>query len=318
MARHTWLGLLRGGVFSSLGLLTLVIGCDRSSNSPPATRPAWQLATERPKLTVILPEAENWSAAEATARLLDNQAGISAAVRLVHLCGLEPLCVPAGMTDATASCLRLVELSDELWALGLRDALSQNVLHAPVLVGRDGEVTQIAEGTEEELLRMHIAADPEVFPHLLISPRRVWMTRLPLAQALALDGPDCVGFCWREDGGFPYVGLLGGHNCNFAEITRYLWEPYEFAFTGPAMDALPDPPGGKFQLDLGNSPQLIPMGGEIPEPKPLPAEPPPNRGDDLAAAVARFRLEPFVEAWYRIPAEGWRPTFPLESCYAIG
>ena len=270
--------------------VTLMHACDRADRSAtPAPSATPQAAEPGTKLTLIVPGAESWAPDQAFIRLADPHDGLSAAVRLVGLSGLEPLCVPAEMSDATASHLRVVPLSNECWALGVADLRDDQVLRAPVLLNPDGEVRLVAEGLEEELLCLHVAKDAEVFPHLLISPRHVWVFLGSVEPALTLAGPDVAGFCLREEGGFPYVALVtGAIGHEFVEVARYLWEPYEFAFTGPAKDALPDPPGGKFELDLPNSPRLIPMGGEIPDPKPLP-EPPRMRGDDLAAAPGSFK-----------------------------
>jgi hypothetical protein len=270
--------------------LALLPGCDRSSReAAPATAPATEAVVNTPKLTVLPPETESWSAEEALAFLGDPQRGVRAAVRLARLSGLKPLCLPTEMTDVTASCLQVAQLSDELWALGLVDRHDDGVLRAPVLITNTGAAVSVASGTEEELLCLHLAQDPDVFPHLLVSPRRVWVTQTSPEQALSMASPDCVGFCWRSERSFPYVALVGGQGCNFAEVARYLWDPYELAFTGPAADALPDPPGGKFELDLPGSPKLIPMGGEIPEPKPIPKEPFRIQGDDLALVPADLK-----------------------------
>ena len=67
-----------------------------------------------------------------------------------------------------------------------------------------------------------------------------------------------------------------------AAVARYQWDPYERVFMGPAADALPDPPGGSFQVDLTASVGLIPKGGKIPEPQPLePTTQPEDEGERL-------------------------------------
>lgn len=48
------------------------------------------------------------------------------------------------------------------------------------------------------------------------------------------------------------------------EVARYRWDVYEMSFAGPAADKLPDPPGGRFEMDLAASEALLPVGGELP------------------------------------------------------
>ena len=124
-------------------------------------------------------------------------------------------------------------------------------------------------------MTLHVSKDADVFPHLLITPRRVLLAELPLEAGIELKSPATVGFAAREQEGYSYVGLMLHGERGWVEVTRYLWEPYELGLMGPAMDALPDPPGGKFQMNMEASPLLIPVGGEIPEPEPLDNEPPP-------------------------------------------
>ena len=251
--------------------LTMAGGCEGDNKPQSTTKPA---EPQQPKLTLVVPESGDWSLEDALARLVDEQLGISAAVRLVRLAEVRPLCVPEELTDATVSRLRLIQLSGGTWALGVADRRSEHALHAPLLIDADGGVTVVTEGAEEELLTLHVSDDADIFPHLLITPRQVWIGKLPPELALTRKSPDVVGFEWREQEGFGYVGLMLAGAEGRVEATRYHWDPYEMGFTGPAADNLPDPPGGKFSLDMENSPLLIPMGGEIPEPEPIEAEPP--------------------------------------------
>lgn len=276
-AGSTMAGRLRlAGGLAAVAVLLALIGCDRGDKpeKPPAVT---ERATEsKPKLTLIAIESADWSRAEALGRLADEKSGISAAVRLVRLAEACPLCVPQEITDATAARLRVVQLSDTVWALGLADRRSERVLRAPVLIGADGEVTVVADGTEEEALTLHVSPDADVFPHLLISPWRVLLAEVPPRLALTLKSPDIVGFSRKEQEGYAYVGLMLHGEQGWVEVARYRWEPYELALAGPASDKLPDPPGGKFVLDMEASPLLIPEGGEIPEPDPIKQEPPPS------------------------------------------
>jgi hypothetical protein len=238
-------------------------GCDRSGNTRPKTPPA----PPPPRLTLLVPESADWTAAEAVTHLDDGRLAVSAAVRLVRLDEAEPLCVPEEFTDATASRLQVVPLADGLWALGLFDERDGAALHAPMLIDADGAVHILADGTEEELLVLRVSADADVYPHLLVAPRRVWLATVPPQLALTLDTPEEVGFRGWVAEGRGYVALMIGAGAGYEEVAQYYWEPYELAFQGPASDVLPDPPGGKFVLDMEQSPLLIPRGGEIPPPK---------------------------------------------------
>lgn len=240
----------------------LLPGCRKPAEQP-TTAPA---APEPPRLTLLSPGWEAWETAEAVERLSDEPTAVSAAVRIVRLAEAAPLCVPLNLTDSTARRLRVRKLADNLWALGIADPQREDILHAPLLLDTDAGVHVLAGGVEEELLTLHIAADADIFPHLLMSPQRVRIAALPPQLVMTRASPPLVGFQLRKQDGYPYVALMLPQPPVWAEVARYLWQPYELAFAGPAADALPDPPGGKFALDLKASPLLIPMGGEIPEP----------------------------------------------------
>ena len=253
-------------------------GCD--ARSQPATRPA----------TMGSPAAApDWSREEAVARLDDEHDGVRAAVRLVRLAGLAPLCVPDELSEAQTSRLRLLRLRDDCWALGLPDRRDARCLHAALLISATGEVTPLAEGVEEEWLTLHVSRDADVFPHLAICPQKVLLVAADVTPAVVLAPGQHVRFALRTERRFSYVALLAPTSTGEAEVARFRWDPYEMTFTGPASDKLPDPPGGRFQIDLKASRRLEPVGGELPEPeenKPPPRrphEPAPN-ADELQAA----------------------------------
>lgn len=246
-----------------------------------------------PDPSPLLPEAESWSREEALARLADEPARLSAAVRLVRLADVAPLCVPDPMPLRVARRLRLRALSDSLWALGLSTPDDRR-LAAPVLIDAAGEVTLPADGVEEEVALLCCAKNPELFPHLLIVPERVTIVGAQLQSALVSDSPPGLIFDLRFDGELPYVALLWRGSSAPAdetdetiqstqpaiadddgpiEVARYDYDAYELAFMGPLSNKLPDPPGGLFELDLDASAALIPVGGVIPQPPVV--EPPP-------------------------------------------
>jgi hypothetical protein len=277
--RSSGAGVRRGqtqAVLLVFAVLLATAGCDRKDKPPPSTQPAPGTSEEQPPLTLLAPESAAWSRAAAAERLADPKLGVSAAVRLARLADATPLCAPEQLTDATASRLRLVPLSERLWALGLADRRNPRALHAPVLIDAEGNVVTTADGTEEEALTLHISKDADVVPHLLVTPLRVFLAEVPPRLALTLAEPQTIGFAWRPRGDYGYVGLLLHGDGGWTELAQYRWEPYELGFCGPASDKLPDPPGGKFVLDMEKSPLLIPEGGEMPERQPN-KEPPPVR-----------------------------------------
>ncbi len=238
------------------------LGC--GTKAPPATQPV--AGASGPKL--IAAESASWSREEACIRLADARLGVSAAVRLVRLAGVASLCVPEELTDAHVGRLRLAALGAERWVLGLAERNDDRRLRAPVLIRATGEVVQPLDGIEEELAVLHVSRDADVFPHVVTLPQRVLLvTDGELIVAIALETCEHVRFDLREQRGFGYVALVltaAGET----EVARYRWDPYELAFMGPACDKLPDPPDGKFQINLEASQRLEPVGGEIPAPTP--------------------------------------------------
>jgi hypothetical protein len=259
------------------GVACCCIGCERGSSDDGGGE-----AEQGPLLTLITPGALAWTREAACEKLADEETGVSAAVRLAQLSEASPLCLPAELGDDLFSQLRLRALDDQNRVFGIADAHRENCLRAPVIINVDGQVTRLAAGVEEEVLRLHLADDPDIFPHVLLYPDRVLIyDQGEFVPAIVL-APDQrrVRFLLRRERGFPYVSLTLT-SAPAREVTRYLWDPYEFAFMGPAVDALPDPPGGKFEVDLESSSWLVPLGGELPEPKPIDQVPPEFMNDEL-------------------------------------
>lgn len=246
--------------------LLAVFACER--NPPTTSQPATQPAPAVPSL--LAPASLEWSREEACVRLADDALGLSAAVRLVRLSEVSPACVPDGITDELLRKLRLVALNETYWALGLVDRRDERCLHAPVLITADGAVEVLAEFADEELLVLYVAEDPEVFPHVVLLPPVVMVVEDEVSVAMVLEPDQRVRFALRRQGDYPYVALILVRPGETDEVARYSWDPYEQAFFGPLIDVLPDPPGGKFRLDPEASLRLEPLGGELPEPKPLP------------------------------------------------
>jgi len=246
-------------------LLAIQAACERGG--PPATQPARGGTTAA--LTRIAPESRNWSKAEAGAKLADEQLGLSAAVRLVRLAGATPLCLPETLTDDQVEHLRLARLSTSRWALGVTARNDAHRLRAPVLFSTDGDVELLGEGVEEELTVLYLADQPDVFPHVAILPDRVLLTNDETEPAIVLEPDEPVHFELRERQGYPYLALVLPQAGAVAAVATYKWDPYELVFVGPAVDALPDPPGGRFHIDVAASRRLEPMGGELPESRPI-------------------------------------------------
>jgi hypothetical protein len=266
-------------------LLTLLLlaaaGCDKAS--PPPAAPPVQAAARAdaqtpPLKDPLLPESHTWTAAQAVERL-DNDAQLSAAVRLVRLADVQPLVVPDPLPPALAVRLRVVRLSAGHWALGCEDADDAKRLRSPVFIDAAGEVTLAAGGLEEELAVLWLSDDGDVFPHLVAGPHWVALAKTPTQDALVLKSPLNVRFALAHKDGFPYVALVLPNGKETPEVARYRWDPYENTFMGPAIDKLPDPPGGKFELDLEQSSGLQPVGGEVPEPQEN-VPPPPQRPEE--------------------------------------
>lgn len=319
--RLAWIGNSAGSVVRSTKHKVLLVvawlgvwagGC--RAKDQPTSRPA---PVGKPAVTLIVPESVKWSREEACAKLADDKLGLSAAIRLVRLAEAAPLCVPAELTDEHVRQLRAVRLSEQRWALGLADKASDRRLRAAIFISADGEVTLPAEGTEEELLVLHISKDADVFPHLLVLPDRVLVIGEPIVTALELEPEQTVRFELREYKGYPYVALVFTRGSEAVEAARYKWDTDELVFAGPAQDKLPDPPGGKLRVDLKASRRFVPVGGEIPEPKlnPPPRPAGPVQRDDAGAqrrelrrAKSEYLTRPAVaQKGFRVRDSGFRP-----------
>lgn len=225
------------------------------------------------RIDPIVPESATWTRAEAVAKLVDEKLAVSAAVRLVRLSSDAREDWPDPLPLETALRLRVLRLSDELFAVGAIVDGSATTLGPPLALFDAAGETQKLPWTEGEWT-LHASHDAEVFPHLLVSPRRVVNLANREQAALVLKRPDGPFFALRFREGYPYVALCLNPQGDVIELTEYRWDPYELLFAGPATDKLPDPPGGKYELDLKLSGGLTPLGGEVPPPRSLekPAE----------------------------------------------
>jgi len=246
-------------------------GCRR--DSPPASQPA-----TAPALTLLTPEWSTWSREEAVARLAEERTALSAAARLVRLGGRAALCLPEALTDATVRRLRLLRLDERRWAFGLAEVQDERAIRAPLLIADDGSVMCPADDVAEEVLVLYVSADSDLFPHVVLQPDRVVLIgEEEVEPALVLKAGAGVQFALRRERGIPYVALVRSAGPASDEIARYVWSPAALEFRGPAGGPLPDPPGGRFALDLSASGRLVPIGGDVPPPEPIrPRRPPPR------------------------------------------
>lgn len=252
---------------AAIGLLCLCPACERRERKSPPSSSQPTPASAR------LPTGwDTWSRDAALTRLNEPNLAVPAAIRMVRLAEAEPLCVPDTLTDAALDALRVYEVGASSYALGLADTHHAERLRAPVFFDSEGGVTLPTSGVEEELLVLHLG-DTASFPHVVFSPRRVWIIEESLTPAIVLEPDAPVRFdVVREPEG--EVLVLVAHGADGDQpVARYVWSVAEHAFFGPAAMDLPDPPGGAFEVDLQRSPRLEPVGGRMPKPKenaPLP------------------------------------------------
>lgn len=272
--------VLRAAAAGALGLAAG--GCERRPPAlppPAASQPALELAADAQPtsaaapLDPILSASHQWTVAEALERLADDAAAPSAALRLVRLAGLKIRELPEPLPADVAARLRVHVLPNALRIVGIADADDAQRVHTPLIIDADGGVRPPGDGAAWTL---HLADDPDIFPHLLIGPQRVLNAAELHEAALLLASPADLAFDLRRTDGYPYVALLLPGEGAAIEVGRFAWEPYERAFVGPAVDRLPTPPGGVFRMDLRESAALQPVGGLIEEPDPL-NKPPPER-----------------------------------------
>lgn len=280
-------GLQRQIALAGLSVMVALGGCERSDQSldKPTTTPSSQPAavsctgtSEDEPETELLAEARRWTRAEAAERLgaRDRATVLSAAVQLARLAELDCLCLPEPLPVRVERRLRVEMLGEGLWGLGFASDADENVLRAPILLSAGGDAVRCATGTDEEAAYLQVSAYAALFPSIVVLPGRVCLAQLPLDDALRIKTGPGVRFSTGREGRYPHVGLVACVNDELVEVARYRWDPYEQRFHGPAVDKLPKPLGGKFELDIEGSPLLIPVGGEMPDPAPI--IPPQRRG----------------------------------------
>lgn len=290
----------------------MLCGCsgDDTENVPaptPAQPAIAQSAAPPPEPSPLVPASADWSLEQALESLAseDPDSRLSAAVRLVRLAELEALCLPPEASAAWLRRLRVVALGEERWALGVAAPGGETILRAPVLIDAEGGVALPVSGFEEELALLWCPRDSDPLPPLIILPTRILVVDQEIEPAIIAKSLPSLRFDIARNSRLPKLVLrlthtpapqpstaqppAGDAKPPVAEtpaapdkavmpapgqiVAEYSWDFYERMFAGPQADTLPDPPGGRFELDLAASPLLLPIGGETPEA--LPADQPP-------------------------------------------
>lgn len=273
-AAHRCAGALRfqaaSLAFGAVAGLGLLGACERSPEDGAAEVPT------RHAPAPLIAGWDQWTRAEARARLEEREAARSAALRLVWLSHVDALCAPRAIGATWFERLSVVEVGATSFALGFTDQREPHRLRAPVLIDDAGEIVQVADGVDEELLILHLG-NTESFPHVAFTPDRVWVIEDELVLAIALKPGYRLRFDVRTEPEGEVLVLLAPVARGEIEAARFLWSPAELAFMGPAALDLPDPPGGSFEIDLRRSERFEPVGGRMPAPRQN--APPPEPGD---------------------------------------
>lgn len=234
-----------------------------------------------------LPAFSEWSREEAVAHLGDELTRLEAAVRLVRLSNVTPHWLADRPTGAAATRLSVLPVSEEYWAIGLAVLGRTGRLLDPVFIDGRGHVSATPASEEPGAWLLCVSDAPEYFPHVLIHRFGVWSVgarREALVVGRKLSG---VHFDVRERDGLRRLVLVlaepgadqrasGPGPREPVVVAEYRWDVVEQVFVGPAVDKLPDPPGGRFELDVDASVGLLPVGGGTPAT--APGEPPAREG----------------------------------------
>lgn len=213
------------------------------------------------------------SAEDAVERLTDESARLAAAVRLIRVSGVRPLCVPEPLPQRFADDLRVVALGETRWVLGLVDPRDDRRLRGPVLIDRTGGVRLPVEGLDEEVAVFVLSEAEPHFPHVIVLPDRVLLVADETYAGLVGKALHGCRFDVRATDGFPRVVLLGRATGDAPRaapvVAEYRWDFYEAVFAGPQADEIPGSDGQYFELDVARSRALIPIGGRMPPVAPV-------------------------------------------------
>jgi len=250
-------------------------GCRReegaTASGTPEEATAQPQPAQRDRQAATRSVGQDWTSEEALRLLGRSDTAVRAALRLVELAGEHPVCVAAAESGDTSKRLHVLRVNDDWWALGLATE-DRRTVASPVLIGADGFVVQPVKADEVGASHLVVSDDPRLFPHLLIAPMRVVIIADELRPALVGRHMAGVHFEYARGDDRPTVLLVldAPAEKSRRRVAEYRWDPYEAMFMGPLADRLPDPPGGRFELDLQASEALVPVGGEISEQGPSP------------------------------------------------
>lgn len=283
-------------------LLMLSINCRQESEQPVSTpvespqpdHSAQGIATGQPPAemdqetagtteAVLCKDIETWTLESALERFhatgpRQDQEAICAAIRLVQLGAAEAFLADPDELADLLPILGIGVLSDTEFVLGIVETQQPTHYWSPWQITQSGEVRRLSDPNAGPAV-LRCSPDPEVFPHLLVTPRRVIDPSGDQRTMIMLLDRQEVRFAIRYRDQWPYVALVLSDDPTI-EVARYLWKPFEEAFHGPAHDDLPAPATGTFRIDLNMSDGLEPVGGKIPPPI-EPAEPPADGAEPL-------------------------------------
>ncbi len=265
----------------------------KNANQAPA-RPVEPSKPPPPKNPIVA-ESLNWSAEEALANLPDPELSLSAAVRLVHLSDVDAEGIPDPLPVDAAIRLACIRLSDWSYAIGVRDASDERLLHDPLLIDAEGKVTRPGyeeDAEETETFGLRVSESPNLFPHILIGERSIRGVRQD-EQRIVLRSPRGLRFKVVREEGFDQLILVRPPDARLEFVVE---EPAEDGEDEDgAAEAGEQAEGGDAGKDAVQRPADQPGGGDAEKresaepdektPKDAPqAEPPPAEQPESDAA----------------------------------
>jgi hypothetical protein len=211
--------LCLAGAFCT-GFACLLSCRDKPAATPPLARPNKD-GEPPPRTSLLPPESDVWTAATAAEMLSDPSLRLPAALRLIELAEVDALCCAEPLTDDRIRRLATLPLDEESFVIGFGVAGSPNVLRAPVRVAISGDVTPFAAGAEEEIAALYLAADADLFPHVVLLPYRVILLTPAPEPAIELKTRGAARFTRETVDGLPLIMLKTADAGGWREVARY-------------------------------------------------------------------------------------------------